>query len=607
MSPIINSGNKELDSKINEYLEYASTLNTALEIKKLLSEERYDELSKIMMTRLTFGTAGLRGRMGPGYAAMNDLVIIQTSQGLCAYLDSIVQNCPSEKLRGIVIGYDNRYNSDRFSQLAAVSFLLKKFKVYLFSKMTPTPFIPFAVKKLKCLAGIMVTASHNPKDDNGYKVYWSNGAQIKPPHDKNIQECILKNLKPWSNAFDVSLVWTSPLAYDPLTDIEQMYYSDLKTSLGSRNFLNQSMKITFTAMHGVAHSYVVKAFQKLQYENYIAVKEQMYPDPNFPTVIFPNPEENNCLDLSIMTADKNDCKLILANDPDGDRLAVAEKLSNGKWHVYSGNEVGALLGSFLWKKAPEEWKQKPDMCCMISSTVSSKILRSIASKEGFIFYETLTGFKWMANQAYDSMGEGMKFIFAFEEAIGYMCGSTVLDKDGIQAAMQIASMSFEAHESGKLLYDLLKETYLKYGYHVSCNSYFICHDPVAIKSMFESLRNYNGASNQYPVCLENGKSRFSVAAVRDLTTGYDSRQHDKKAILPSSSSTQMITFYFENGCEATLRTSGTEPKVKYYTEMIAEVPENEWEEKNKLLKEMVDAIISQWMQPEKNGFLYRPS
>ncbi|GFS73625.1 phosphoglucomutase-2 [Nephila pilipes] len=606
MSAGIKEVNKKLNAKIEEYLEYAEGLNTASDIKVLVQEKKYDVLEKVLMNRLTFGTAGLRGPMGPGYAAMNDLVIIQTSQGLAAYVEEAIHEMEGKK--GVVIGYDNRYDSQRFAQLAAVSFLLKGFKeVYIFSSITPTPFVPFAVRTFKCLVGVMITASHNPKDDNGYKVYWSNGAQILPPHDKNIQESILRNLKPWPNALDTSLVFSSPHAYDPLSDIEHRYYHCLTEDCSLNEISGfDSLKITFTAMHGVSHAYMKKAFQKLHFENFVPVKEQMYPDPDFPTVKFPNPEEQNCLDLSIATADSSGSRLILANDPDADRLAVAEKLPNGKWHVYSGNEVGALLGSWLWKTLDPELKKKPNMCFMVSSAVSSKILRSISEVEKFVFYETLTGFKWMANKALDCMSNGKELVFAFEEAIGYMCKSTVLDKDGILAAMHMTQMAAFAYSEGKIIYDLLKETYLKYGYHVSCNSYFICNDPAAIKSMFHRLRNFNGVSNEYPKFLD-GQSPFPVVGVRDLTTGFDSLQPNKKAILPCSSSTQMITFYFENGCEATIRTSGTEPKVKYYTEIVAKVPEEEWENVKNVLHKMVDLMITHWMQPEKNGFLPRPT
>ncbi|KFM74287.1 Phosphoglucomutase-2, partial [Stegodyphus mimosarum] len=364
-----------------------------------------------------------------------------------------------------------------------------------------------------------------------------------------------------------------------------------------------------------------KAFQYFRYENFIPVQEQMRPDPDFPTVKFPNPEEKNCLDLSIATADKHGSTLIFANDPDADRLAVAEKLNNGEWYIYSGNEIGAMLGSWLWDRA---YKDLPvdlatqkrvgkEKCCMISSAVSSKILKSIAAKNKFRFFETLTGFKWMANKAYDWMQEvGNQFVFAFEEAIGFMCGPKVMDKDGIQAAMHMAQIAAYCDRRNFQLYDFLKEVYVKYGYHVSCNSYFICDNPDAITKFFEKLRNYKGQEGKYPERLEYFDIGwfewiyFPVKDVRDLTTGYDSRRRDQTAVLPYGPFQQMITFYFENGCEMTLRTSGTEPKIKYYTEIISTKPESEWKKVDELLHKMVELLIEQWIQPEKNGFSYRP-
>ncbi|KAM7290433.1 phosphoglucomutase-2 [Ixodes scapularis] len=227
--------------------------------------------------------------MGPGYAAMNDLVIIQTSQGLAKYLLSTLPDCTK---KGVVISYDGRYNSHRFARLVAVAFLQLKIPVYLFSKITPTPFVPFAIHQLGCSGGIMVTASHNPKDDNGYKVYWENGVQIIPPHDAGIQESIQKNLEPWSEAWDVEMTSKSPLCKDPLPEINKKYFEQLASQVSDKS-LNErcGVTFTFTSMHGVSHPYMVQAFETCGFKKFVPVKEQMDPDPDFPTVRFPNPEE----------------------------------------------------------------------------------------------------------------------------------------------------------------------------------------------------------------------------------------------------------------------------------------------------------------------------
>lgn len=235
---------------------------------------------------------------------------------------------------------------------------------------------------------------------------------------------------------------------------------------------------------------------------------------------------------------------------------------------------------------------------MISSTVSSKILKAIAAKEGFNFVETLTGFKWMANKAHELMKQGKKVLLAFEEAIGYMCGTAVLDKDGINAAMQVAQLAAYLETKNMTLRDQLRENYRRYGYHVCICSYYICHHQPTIQNMFYRLRNY-GDSSKYPPTL----GPYAVKHVRDLTTGYDSTQPDQKAVLPTSSSSQMITFYLENGCVITIRTSGTEPKIKYYSELCSQpgTPEMEWRKQEEELRSIVSYMVSECFQPEING------
>lgn len=593
------TGNELLDSKIQEWLKWDKNLATSSSVKELLKNKDVPALEKLFSTRLAFGTAGLRGVMGPGYAAMNDLVIIQTSQGLAKYLESVD---PHVKEQGVVIGFDARYNSHRFAQLASVAFLQLDIPVNLFSSITPTPFIPFTVLQLNCSCGIMVTASHNPKEDNGYKVYWNNGAQIISPHDKGIQASIEKNLCPWPSAWDISLTETNALCQDPLKEIEEKYFEALKEKILDRCInSNCPLVFTYTAMHGVSHRFMTKAFQECGFKHFIPVKEQMEPDPDFPTVKFPNPEEGkSALDLSVQTANANNSTVILANDPDADRLAVAEK-NNGKWKVFTGNEIGALLGAWLWYAFEEKKTNiKASDVYMISSTVSSKILKSIALEKGFNFVETLTGFKWMANKACELMAKGKTVLFAFEEAIGFMCGTTVLDKDGVGAAMAVAELCAHLHARGLTLTSELENIYKQYGYHVSNNSYYICHDQVVINGMFDRLRNFNDP-NSYPTIL----GPYKIVGIRDLTTGYDNTQRDDKAILPTSKSSHMITFYFANGCVATLRTSGTEPKIKYYTELCAKPSQNNWNELKEDLGKLVDLMVEEWMQPKKNNLIPR--
>uniref|UniRef100_A0A224Z1A7 Phosphoglucomutase / phosphopentomutase n=1 Tax=Rhipicephalus zambeziensis TaxID=60191 RepID=A0A224Z1A7_9ACAR len=584
--------------KVAEWLKWDKNETSRKQIEHLQKIGDTDQLQRLLLTRLQFGTAGLRGVMGPGYAAMNDLVIIQTSQGVAKYVEATL---PEAKQKGVTVSFDGRYNSHRFAQLVAVAFLQLNIPVRLFSKVTPTPFIPFTVLHLGCSAGIMVTASHNPKDDNGYKVYWDNGTQVISPHDSGIQASIEKNLEPWPKAWDIDQIKTNPLCTDPLEEVSKKYFDIIASNIYDRS-LNENcgLTFTFTSMHGVSHPYMVKAFEACGFKHYVPVKEQMDPDPEFPTVKFPNPEEGkSSLDLSFLTAEKANSRVILANDPDADRLAVAEKQSNGEWKVFTGNEIGGLLGWWLWRCYRIKNPNTPaENVYMISSTVSSKILSSIAAKEGFKFVETLTGFKWMGNKTCELMKAGKTVLLAFEEAIGYMCGTAVIDKDGVSAAMHVAQMAAYLETQKLTLTEQLNVLFDTYGYHVSNNSYYICHHQPTIQKMFERLRNYSG-KDTYPRKI----GTYTIKNIRDLTTGYDDTQPDKKAILPTSKSSQMITFYLDNGCVITIRTSGTEPKIKYYSELCSKpgTDRKSWKKLDDELSHIISLMVQEFYQPELNG------
>jgi len=600
-------GSEELDEKIKEWLQWDKNEETRGEIKSLCLAGDVAKLKKFLLSRLKFGTAGLRAQMGPGYSQMNDLVIIQTAQGLAVYLEEAIDDVILKN--GVVVGYDGRHNSRRWAELTATVLLNRNIPVRLFSKVCPTPFVPFSVLHYKCAAGVMVTASHNPKEDNGFKVCWHNGVQISPPHDKGIESKILNNLCPWETSWDTSVLASNNQLSDPLQEAKDFYMKTLGQDVRQQR-LNQECSINFTysPMHGVGYLYMEEAFRTAKFKPFVVVEEQRDPDPEFPTVKFPNPEEGeSALDLSIRTAENNNSTIILANDPDADRLAVAEKQSkqDNDWYIFSGNELGALLGWWSWysfrQANPDE---DPSQLHMMASTVSSKFLKTMADAEGFNFTETLTGFKWMGNEAVELQAQGKHVLFAYEEAIGFMCGTAVLDKDGISAGIRAAEMAAFLSSNGMSLRDKLDELFSKYGYHINCNSYFLCNEQPVIKKLFERLRTFSGQPNTYPESLLNGK--YEVKFVRDLLKpGYDSSQPNKKAILPVSSSSQMITFTFKNGLVATLRTSGTEPKIKYYAELCAPPTETDLQVLQDMLNEMVEAIISEFLQPDKNGLQAR--
>jgi len=281
-----------------------------------------------------------------------------------------------------------------------------------------------------------VTASHNPKEDNGYKVYWNNGSQIIPPHDAGIAACIGENLEPWPSSW---LLQTNQLVEDPFNFVMDNYFKEIRESVGIRTDAenaSSSVGIVHSAMHGVGHPFAQKIFEVFNLPAYFPVEEQKDADPEFSTVKFPNPEEGkSALDLAIQTARRHNCRVILANDPDADRMAVAEQNQDDTWKVYTGNETAALVGWWILRNYRKKHGKDVDLknCFMISSTVSSFILKSMAAKEGFQFVDTLTGFKWMGNKADELLKTGKEVLFAFEEAIGFMVSPAVLDKDGISA------------------------------------------------------------------------------------------------------------------------------------------------------------------------------
>ncbi|KAF8250127.1 hypothetical protein K440DRAFT_648917 [Wilcoxina mikolae CBS 423.85] len=527
--------------------------------------------------------------MQAGFSRMNDLTVIQASQGLAAYILSTSTSSPS-----IVIGHDHRHNSRRFARLAAAAMIQRGIKVYFYTSLVHTPLVAFGVSFLKASAGVMVTASHNPAQDNGYKVYWSSGCQIVTPHDKNIAAAIEENLVP--TCWDEGLVdIPSDLVEKPLERVEEAYFERLKGINIRREGVTEGLRFVYTPMHGVGLPFMIRAVENLGIaKDMVVVKEQAQPDPTFPTVRFPNPEEHSALDIAISTADAASIPFVLATDPDADRFAAAQKLASGRWRILTGNELGILfaaqtLDAYRLKAAPLD---KLNKLCMLCSTVSSQMLKTMAAVEGFYFEETLTGFKWLGTRALELQTAGYDAVYAFEEAIGYMFSPVVYDKDGISAASVFITMAREWASQGLTPYDKLQQLYKKYGYFQSANSYFISKSPALTKQVFAEIR---ALGNPHPKKLGERK----VLWWRDLTAGFDSATADGKPTLPVSKSSQMITAELEGGVRLTIRGSGTEPKIKMYIECKAETEEAA----RKGAEEVSEDLTKEWFRPSETGLL----
>lgn len=371
----------QLLQKLEQWRKWDKNEKTRKEIEELVVKENRKELCALLCNRMEFGTAGLRAAMGAGFARMNDLTIIQTTQGFAKYMLSAT---PDVKEKGVIIGYDARHNSRRFAELVASIFLHLDIPVYLFSRICPTPYVAYGVRYKQTAWGIMVTASHNPKEDNGYKVYAGNGAQIISPHDKGISSNIEQNLEPWPQSWDTSILTKSTKCYDPYPDLETTYMKDLLKLQYFRDLdTSTTLRFTYTAMHGVGYEPIKKAFASFGFEPCISVVKQVEPDPEFPTVKYPNPEEGkSALDMSIATANENGSTVILANDPDADRLAVAEKQPDGQWHVFTGNEIGTLIGWWFVTRCLANQSGNASNVYCLASAVSSRLLKTICEKEG---------------------------------------------------------------------------------------------------------------------------------------------------------------------------------------------------------------------------------
>ncbi|KAI4730393.1 hypothetical protein E4T49_01860 [Aureobasidium sp. EXF-10728] len=569
-----------LQPLVNEWLRLDQDASTRSEIETLVAENNIAELQLRLLKRIAFGTAGLRGRMEAGFSRMNSLTVIQASQGLAEYL---LKTNPNVKTQGVVIGRDARHNSDKFAKLVAAVFVAKAISVKWLGQVH-TPLVPYTVGHLGAAAGVMITASHNPAADNGYKVYWGNGCQIIPPHDAGIAASIDANLEPIT--WDVNVLEQgSSLVTNALQQVEAGYMSTV-AKIASVSSPSTSLPFVYTPMHGVGLPFFTSVIKQLGLESKMhTVQEQAHPDPDFPTVRFPNPEEKGALDLAKQIADQNAIKLILANDPDADRFAAAEKV-DGEWRQLTGNQMGVLLASHVLDTYQPNQTSKG--LAMLSSTVSSKMLAAMATASGkFHWEETLTGFKWLGNRSRELQQQGYGALFAYEEAIGYMFSEVVFDKDGVAAAAVFLAACDRWNKQGLSPWAKYNELCKQYGYFEDANTYVISPSSDVTNAVFEQIRQTKPTS----------VGSRGILRWRDLTIGYDSATPDNKPTLPVDKSSQMISCELEGNVHFTVRGSGTEPKIKFYIEGSASTSQ----EAKASAQEVLEDLMKEWFKPEVNN------
>ncbi len=520
---------------------------TRSELQALIDASDIDELEARLDGPLSFGTAGIRGQVGAGPNRMNRAVVIRTTSGLASYLIAEHGGVPEHP---VVVGFDARPTSKQFAEDTSGVLAAAGISVAFFPDFAPTPLVAFAAKDLQAAAAVVVTASHNPPADNGYKVYANNAAQIIPPVDGDIASAI-DLAGPATDVARVASAFAggSPLVTPVPSDIFDQYWEQVNATRPSP--MHSDMKVVYTPMHGVGGRVLEEVFHRAGHSGLIPVPLQAEPDGAFPTVAFPNPEEQGALDLATQLAEQVEADLIIANDPDADRLAVVVPLE-GAWRPLSGNEIGVLLGDYILRHASGE--PRP---IVINSIVSSPMFGHVAGARGALHEVTLTGFKWIANagMALEALGRG-RFVFGYEEALGYTVGSTVRDKDGISAALVFCDLVAGLRAQGRTVLDQLDTLWQEFGLWVSAQHSIVRPGGEGMKAIQSAVA---ALAADPPTSVEG----YDVDTVTDFSIGADERP-------PWLGAQALVELSLGDVGRILVRPSGTEPKLKIYVDLRGE-------------------------------------
>ena len=535
----------------NPYFDEA----TKEELKGISEDE--NEIKERFYMDLEFGTAGLRGIIGAGTNRMNIYVVRRATQGLANYIAKV-----DKKAQGVAIAYDSRHMSPEFAEEAALCLAANGIKAYIFESLRPTPELSFAVRHLGCVAGINVTASHNPPEYNGYKVYWEDGAQITPPHDSGIMGEV-KSISDWNTVktMDKAEAEKAGLFQVIGKEVDDAYMAELKKQVIHMDAIEKegkNLKIVYTPLHGTGNIPARRILKELGFENVYVVKEQELPDGDFPTVSYPNPEAAEAFELGLKLAKEVDADLVLATDPDADRLGVRVKDKNGEYHDLTGNMSGCLLANYELSQRKAVNGSLPEDGALIKTIVTTNLADAIAKGYGVNLIEVLTGFKFIGQQilGFENSGKG-SYLFGFEESYGCLIGTYARDKDAIVATMALCEAAAYYKTQGKTLWDAMIEMYEQFGYYKDAIQY------VTMKGI-EGLQKIQEIMNSL---RQNPPAEFAghkVTAVRDykadtitdVATG---------AVKPTGLPNSNVLYYeLTDDAWVCVRPSGTEPKVKFY-------------------------------------------
>lgn len=572
-----------VESKVNAWLNGNYDQETKSAIQKLIDEGNSTELTDAFYKDLEFGTGGLRGLIGIGSNRMNRYTVGKATQGLANYL---IKTFPGEEIR-VAIAYDCRIKSDEFSQIIADIFSGNGFTVFLFDALRPTPELSFTIRELDCHSGVVVTASHNPKEYNGYKAYWVDGSQVVAPHDTNI----IKEVNAISDVEQVKFEGNPDLIHSIGEEIDKKYIDHILSLSISKDAIKRQKdtKIVFTPIHGTGVMLVPRTLAAMGFENVTMIEEQSEPNGNgqFPTVVYPNPEESEAMTLAMNKAKEIDADLIMGTDPDSDRVGIGAKNQHGELQLLNGNQTASLLIYYLLSAWKEAGKLTGDQF-VCKTIVTTDLIDNMSDAFGVKCYNTLTGFKYIAQVIREK--EGLEeFIGGGEESYGYLIGDAVRDKDAIASCAIIAELTAYAKDKGMSLFDMLMDIYKQFGFYyeglISITKKGKSGADEIQQMMADFRKNPPKTLGGAPVIRMDD---YEALTNTDLRSG---------AIFPIPSgqmgveASNVLQFFTNDGTKFTCRPSGTEPKIKFYVGVRANLETNdEFDAKYAGLKEKVQAI-----------------
>ena len=553
---------KQVTAKANNWLAESYNAETRTEVQRMLNTEDKTELIESFYKDLEFGTGGLRGIMGVGSNRMNIYTVGAATQGLANYLKEEFTELDQIK---VAIAYDCRNNSRKFAEISADIFSANGIKVYLFEALRPTPELSYAIRKLGCQSGIVLTASHNPKEYNGYKAYWDDGAQVIAPHDKNI----ISEVNKIRDAADIRFKGNKALIEIIGKEIDEIYLKDLLTISLSPEAIKQhnDIKIVYTPIHGTGGQLVPDALKALGFTNIIHVPEQDVVSGDFPTVVSPNPEEPAALEMAVKRALETGAELVMATDPDADRVGAAIRNDKGEFILVNGNQTCMLFVYYLITR----WKELGKLTgkeYIVKTIVTTELIKTIAKKNHVEMFDCYTGFKWIA--AVIRENEGKKtYIGGGEESYGFLAEDFVRDKDSVSACMLLAEIAAWAKSNGKTIYELIQDIYVEYGFSKEKGISVVKKGKSGAEEIEAMMKNFR----ENPIKEIAGSK---VTFIKDFAklVAHDLIENEKITLdMPTTSN--VLQYFTEDNTKISIRPSGTEPKIKFYIEMHTPVSSRE--------------------------------